>query len=248
MIEQGKKLSVVMPGYNEGSSIYKNLLETIRVLHGMANDFEIIFVNDGSKDDTLQNAQRAADECGNIKIINCQTNCGKGNALKTGVEEASGDYIAFLDADLDLHPSQLKRFIEIMEEKNADAVIASKWHPESKVNYPKRRVFLSIGYYLLLMVLFRLNLRDTQTGLKLFKAPVIKPVMRKILVKRFAYDIEVLTIINHMNYRIADAPITLNFSREDNWGRIQFKDIYHMVNDTLAVFYRLYILKYYDRS
>ena len=181
MIETGKRLSIVMPGYNEGPRIYFNLLETVSVMHELADDFEILFVNDGSSDNTLQNARRAADECENIKIIDCITNSGKGNALKEGVEVASGDFIAFLDADLDLHPHQLKRFIEIMQEKQADAVIASKWHAESKVNYPLRRKIMSICYYLLLLVLFRLNVKDTQTGLKLFKASVIKPVMRKIL-------------------------------------------------------------------
>jgi len=248
MIEMGKKLSVVMPGYNEGPCIYVNLLETVSVLHGLANDFEIVFVNDGSRDDTLQNAQKAAEECGNIKIVHCETNNGKGNALKEGVEAASGDYIAFLDADLDLHPSQLKRFIEIMQEEDADVVIASKWHAESQVNYPLRRKIMSFCYYMLLVVLFRLNVRDTQTGLKLFKAPIIKRVMRMILVKRYAYDIEVLAIINHMKYKIVDAPITINFSRRDHWGRMRLSDVYDVVNDTLAVFYRLYILKYYNCS
>lgn len=246
MIEAGKKLSVVMPGYNEGQCIYTNLLETVRAVRKMAADFEIVFVNDGSKDDTLLNAQRAADECSSIRIVDCKQNCGKGNALKEGVDAARGDYIAFLDADLDLHPSQLLRFIEIMNASQADAVIASKWHPESQVNYPARRKIMSFGYYALLLILFQLNVKDTQTGLKLFRADVIKPVMRKILVKRYAYDIEVLALINHWKYRIVDAPITVNFSREEHWGRIRLKDVLVMVNDTLAVFYRLYIRKYYD--
>ena len=90
-------------------------------------------------------------------------------------------------------------------------------------------------------------MRDTQTGLKLFKAEVIKPVMRQILVKRFAFDIEVLAIINARGYKIISAPIEVVFHRV-SFGRIGFSDIRNMFIDTLAIFYRLHILHYYDKA
>ena len=97
-----------------------------------------------------------------------------------------------------------------------------------------------------MLILFRLNVRDTQTGLKLFKAEVIKPVMRQILVKRFAFDIEVLAIINARGYKITSAPIEVVFHRA-SFGRIGYQDIRNMFVDTLAIFYRLHILHYYDK-
>ena len=96
--------------------------------------------------------------------------------------------------------------------------LAASMHPESKVDYPAIRRVYSWGYYILLLILFRLNVRDTQTGLKLFKAEVIKPVMRQILVKRFAFDIEVLAIINARGYKITSAPIEVVFHRA-SFGR-----------------------------
>lgn len=134
-----------------------------------------------------------------------------------------------------------------MQRENADVVIGSKMHPESKVDYPAIRRVYSWGYYILLLLLFRLNVRDTQTGLKLFKAEVIKPVMRQILVKRFAFDIEVLAIINARGYKIISAPIEVVFHRA-SFGRIGYQDIRNMFVDTLAIFYRLYILHYYDKA
>ena len=134
-----------------------------------------------------------------------------------------------------------------MQRENADVVIGSKMHPESKVDYPAIRRVYSWGYYILLLLLFRLNVRDTQTGLKLFKAEVIKPVMRQILVKRFAFDIEVLAIINARGYKIISAPIEVVFHRV-SFGRIGFRDIRNMFIDTLAIFYRLHILHYYDKA
>ena len=183
----------------------------------------------------------------NTYLVRLPVNQGKGGALREGTAHATGDYIAFCDADLDLAPEQLADFIDRMQRENADVVIGSKMHPESKVDYPAIRRVYSWGYYILLLLLFRLNVRDTQTGLKLFKAEVIKPVMRQILVKRFAFDIEVLAIINARGYKIISAPIEVVFHRV-SFGRIGFSDIRNMFIDTLAIFYRLHILHYYDKA
>jgi len=240
------KLSAIVPGYNEEELIYKNLIEIANELEQLCEDYEVIFVNDGSKDNTLKHAIDASTICEKIKIVDYKKNHGKGNALKEGVSFATGEYIAFIDADLDLHPSQLAGFFDIMDNNNADAVIGSKMHPDSELFYPKSRKIISTGYYIFLLLLFRLNVRDTQTGLKLFKAEALKPVMEKILAKRFAYDIEVLAVLNRKGKRIIDAPIKLVFTRGQSWNRIRFSDFWNTFVDTLAIFYRLYILKYYD--
>ena len=248
MIDLDGKVSIIMPGYNEGKSVYHNLIEADRVFCDMFEDYEIIFVNDGSKDKTLELALKAEHSCHTVKVINCPVNQGKGNALREGTAAAKGKYIVFMDSDLDLPPSQLPRFFEILFEKDADVVIGSKMHPDSVSNYPLRRKIFSFGYYMFLLVLFRLNTHDTQTGLKLFKAEVIKQVMKVILVKRFAFDIEVLSIIKKRGYKIAESPVVLDFNRGPKWGRIQIKDIWDIFVDTLAIFYRLNILHYYDRE
>ncbi|MHA1280143.1 MAG: glycosyltransferase [Candidatus Helarchaeota archaeon] len=247
MIKLNGKVSIIMPGYNEGDQIYPNLVETDRVLSGMFADYEILFVNDGSKDNTLEMALKAERNCSRVRVINYTANHGKGHALKEGTAAARGKYIVFMDSDLDLPPSQLSHFFEIMFEKDADVVIGSKLHPESVSNYPLARKIISYGYYVFLLVLFRLNTHDTQTGLKLFKADVIKPVMTRILVKRFAYDIEVLSIINKLGYKIEESPVVLNFNRGPKWGRIKLNDVWYIFIDTLAIFYRLNILHYYEQ-
>lgn len=196
MAKLSGKLSVLMPAYNEEAIIYENALEAARQICPLADDYELLVIDDGSSDRTKAEIERAAAENPKICCISYQPNQGKGGALREGTAHATGDYIAFCDADLDLAPEQLADFIDRMQRENADVVIGSKMHPESKVDYPAIRRVYSWGYYILLLILFRLNVRDTQTGLKLFKAEVIKPVMRQILVKRFAFDIEVLAIIN----------------------------------------------------
>lgn len=239
------KLSLIMPAYNEGERIFENLHLALEQVLPLADEVELIVVDDGSSDDTLQEIRRAAQTEPRIRAIHSPRNEGKGNALRLGTAAATGTYIAFCDADLDLAPAQLDRFIEILQAEDADAVIGSKMHPQSHVDYPLIRRVYSICYYLLLKVLFRLDTKDTQTGLKLFRAPVIKPVMRCILVKRYAFDIEVLALIRHNHGKICSAPVDLVFHRVAG-GRIKWRDIYRMLWDTAAVFYRLRILHYYD--
>ncbi len=238
-------LSIVMPAYNEEGQIFDNLMETLRIVESFCDRFELVAVDDGSEDATFSEILRAAAKDSRIAALKNETNMGKGYALKAGTESANGEYIAFLDSDLDLPPAQLGSFIRMMEKEKADVVIGSKLHPDSNVDYPLQRQIVSFIYYSIIRCLFHLNIHDTQTGIKLFKANIIKPVMRAILVKRFAYDIEALVLCKHMGAKIVEHPIELVFQRVSPFGRMKFHDLWYTGMDTLAIFYRFYIKKHY---
>ena len=146
---------------------------------------------------------------------------------------------------MDLHPSQLALLLGMLEANDVDAVIGSKWHALSHVDYPLIRKVYSRAYYTMVRLLFGLPLRDTQTGLKVFRSHVLDKVFPYVLVKRFAFDIEVLALAHHWKYTIIDAPVTLDFRR--TIGRLSWKHALAVLVDTLAVFYRLKVLRYYDR-
>ncbi len=239
-------VSIIIPGYNEGTHIFDNLLEIDCFAKKTFRDYEIIFVNDGSTDDTQNKSELAALESSKIRILKCRKNYGKGYALRLGTEVIKGQYTVFIDADLELHPSQLPRFFKIMVTENADAVIGSKSHPESQLNYPFGRRFLSSIYNKLINILFHLNLHDTQTGLKLFKSEVIQPAMKKTTVNRFAYEIEILSLLNQMGAVIKECPIILKYNRINRWGRIRIGDIIQVFFDTLLIFYRIHFTKFYE--
>jgi glycosyltransferase involved in cell wall biosynthesis len=239
-------LSILMPAYNEAHSIAENVCETVETMQALGIDFEILVIDDGSMDGThaaASNVLKTWPE--HVRVVRCARNEGKGNALICGACYSKGDRVAFLDADMDLHPEQLARFLEIMEARSADAVIGSKFHPDSKVDYPRVRRLYSFLYYLLVRALFGLPVRDTQTGIKLFKRPVLQHVLPRILVKRFAFDLELLANIHHFGYRIVEAPVTVNFKRL--CSRLRFTAVWNVFLDTLAIFYRMRILRYYDR-
>lgn len=240
------KISIIMPAFNESAHILSNLREVVRTFESFSCDYEVLLVDDGSPDRTYLHAARVlVEHPERVRIVRYDENQGKGNALIAGFGYSTGDYIVFLDADMDLHPSQLPRFFQILDDQEADVVIGSKRHPDSQVDYPLIRRIYSWGYYSLVRLLFGLPLRDTQTGLKLFKRAVLEDVFPRVLAKRFAFDIEILSIAHSHGYKITDAPVRLEFMRE--MGRIKAKHVWVIWLDTLAIFYRLKVRRYYDR-
>jgi glycosyltransferase involved in cell wall biosynthesis len=241
-----EKVSVIMPAYNEADHIAASIEETMRTFNDFGCIWELIVMDDGSDDGTYEIAERYARENPRQVIVKRNPyNLGKGRALKKSLRYVSGDYAIFLDADLDLHPNQVQALFDIMRLDNADIVIGSKMHPNSVVKYPLQRKIISLGYYIFIKILFNLPCHDTQTGLKVFKTEVLRRVFPRILVKKFAFDLEVLVNAHHLGYKLAEAPIVLRSQRE--YSRIGTPAIFKTLWDTLAIWYRMHILKYYDR-
>ncbi len=238
-------LSIVIPAYNEGERIYKNLGIILEEISKFTDDFELVPVNDGSKDNTKDEIKRIAAENSKINPVIYEKNKGKGAAIVEGIKAAKGDVIGFLDADLDIAPSHIASFVAAMNEKNADVVIGSKMHKDSELNYPPMRKVFSFGYYVLLKVLFGLKVKDTQTGIKLYKAKFIKEIVDKLTVYGYAFDIEILALANSMKASIIEMPVKIVFQRGESFGRIRFKDIWKMFTDTIGIWWRLRIKKSY---
>jgi glycosyltransferase involved in cell wall biosynthesis len=237
------EISVVMPAYNEGQRIGESLRATHKVMKKMGRPFEIVVVDDGSGDWTHEEARKAAKTLSGVTVKRSEVNQGKGWALKEGFRLTRGEWVVFLDSDLDIDPAQLSLFFAIQKREGVDVVIGSKRHPDTKLNYPPMRRFLSAGYFFLVKALFGLPLRDTQTGLKLFKAEVLKKAFPKVLIKRYAFDLELLVIAHHYGFSIAEAPVIVNF--RGKFGHIGLRAIFNIFWDTAAVFYRLRIRRSY---
>lgn len=239
-----RQLSVIIPIYNEEQQIYKNLLKMAKMISTFCSDFEIIAVNDGSIDHTEDEISRAVKECPLIRAAGYQENRGKGGAIKYGIKYAKGEYIAFLDADFDLSPMHLKDFIQKIQETDAAAVIGSKLHKDSKVDYPFARRVMSFIYYIMLKMLFHLDVKDTQTGVKLFQAGELLDVIMDVRTTGFAYDIEILALISQNGGKIVEMPVELVFQRKNNWGRIRLSDVLCVLKDTILVYVNMRRMKH----
>ncbi len=238
-------ISVVIPAFNEAEMVTRCLAETVAALETLDAPYEVILVDDGSSDGTAELARAAAELLPRVRVIGNEINLGKGSALARGAFSALGDVVLFVDADLEVHPRQLVLLLERMEATGADVVIGSKLHPASRIDVPSGRHALSVGYYLLVRLLFRLPVHDTQTGLKLFRREPLIRVLPRLLVKRFAHDLEVLVNINRLGYRIEEAPVVVTRTRP--FPRIGWQDVWRIGWDTAAIWYRTYLLRYYDR-
>jgi glycosyltransferase involved in cell wall biosynthesis len=231
------RISFIIPAYNEGENIRKNLLDGLQVIREFGIPFEVVVVNDGSTDNTLTEIMRTAINNPEIVPVTYHRNAGKGNALKVGVKNASGNYIVFMDADLEIHPKHALKFLYMMKATDADVVIGSKRHPDSKIDYPAKRKLLSWGYHLLIKALFDLNLTDTQPGFKLFRKEVLEKELVKVRAQRYAFDLDLLVNAHSDGYKIVEASIELNFSRSCG-GRIGFKTVKSMLKETMGIYYR----------
>ena len=237
-------VSILVPVYNIEKNIEKNINILIEKISPFIENFEIIISDDGSEDNSKKIIEKICKENKNIIGVYSKENHGKGNALKRACEIAKGKYIIFCDGDMEINPSQLENFFEIMNKENADIVIGSKRHKDSIVNYSNIRKIISFVYFMFVKIFFNLPIQDTQTGLKLFKREAIINIFPRILVKAFAYDLEVLVACNSNGKKIVSAPVIVNPNR--HFGFIKLSVLWKTFIDTLAIFYRLNIVKFYE--
>lgn len=239
------KLSVIIPAFRQEKTIKKDIENIENVLEQIRYDYEMVVVVDGKVDKTFENAKKVKSK--KIKVVGYKKNRGKGYAVRYGMARSSGSYIAFIDAGMELDPNGLSMALEHLEWYDADIIVGSKRHPASQVSYPPLRRFFSFGYQMLNFFLFGLKVRDTQAGLKIFRRKVLEKVLPRLLVKRYAFDVEMLAVANRLGFRrIYEAPIKLGYNFSDLTHAADWKNILNMLLDTAAVFYRLRILRFYD--
>ena len=229
-------LSVVMPLHNEGVRITSNVEQTMAVLR-MLGPFEMILVNDGSSDNSGDEIARLAEKFSGEVVSLHLPRSGKGEALRRGAQAARGEFVVFIDSDLDLPPEQILFFVAIQRVKKADAVIGSKMHPDSTVNYPLKRRIYSLGYFWLVKFLFGLPVRDTQTGLKLVRRDLLLKALEKTESRGFTLDLELLVRLVQLGAVMVEAPVVVQHSMK--FGGIGLPVVWQIFRDTWQTWRRV---------
>ena len=243
----GGRLSVVMPVYNLAATIEENLKRTAELFEAHGVRAELVPVDDGSADGTWSAIEAAASGIAGEFVtcvpVHLSENGGKGAALRAGFAASHGEYVMLLDGDLDINPKQTPWFFASLAENGSDIVIGSKRHPKSKVQYPWHRRIVSWVYFTLVRIFIGLPITDTQTGMKLFRRNALEEALSRMLVKTYAFDLELLAIAHSRGAKISEAPVAISFGSK--FGALRPSTVRSMAHDTLAVFYRLKLLKYY---
>lgn len=172
---------------------------------------------------------------------------GKGFAFCYGFNKAQGDYIFFWEGNFQITPQQLLVYKDIMKLVNADIVFASKRHVLSNVHYSLFRRLTSLAYQILIKSLFNLKLAETPTGLILYRREVLEKTIPKIIIKNWTFDLEIFVVASMLGFnRIISAPIEIkrSFAARD----LSFAAIYHIILDTIAIYYRKNIMNYYRQK
>lgn len=239
-------LSLIVPAYKQEKIILENLYELKEVLDQIRYDYEIIVVVDGMVDDTFEKIK--AKKIPKVTCLAYEKNNGKSYAIRLGMSKAKGDYVMFIDSGMEIDPNGISMLMEHMEWYDADIIVGSKRHPASVIHYSVLRKILSYGYYYFVRLIFGLNVRDTQAGIKIYKKKVLEKVLPRLVEKKFAGDLEILVVSRTLGFkRIYEAPIKLNYYLGGVTSAATLKSILGIFVDTLAIFYRSRILRFYNR-
>tara|TARA_Y100001970_G_scaffold293025_1_gene437266 strand:+ start:2322 stop:3476 length:1155 start_codon:yes stop_codon:yes gene_type:complete len=228
-------LSIILPCYNEE----KRIESTFKIIDKYIKDnnlkSEIIFVNDGSTDNTQKLINNFCKNSPTYKNIELSINQGKGYAVKKGVLNSNGKYILFTDSDNSTPISELPKLMHVLDKKNIDICIGSRYldNKTVKIKQPFYRIIISrLGNFLISLLLID-GIKDTQCGFKLFKSNVAKEIFEMQKVKRFGFDMEVLIIAKHYGFKIKEVPVSW-INSEDSRFRL-IKDSFITLKDLLYI-------------
>lgn len=205
------ELTIVLPAYREEETIEICLHRLVASLDDLGISFIARVVVDGPGDRTAEIVRKFPDD--RISVIELAHNVGKGFAIRTGFEDCTSEYVGFIDADLDLHPEGLATALQRLKDadQNVCGAIGSKVHPQSHVEYPLSRRFVSAIYKRFVRIGFSLNLSDTQTGLKVFRTRHINQVLGTLKCNGFEFDLELLCRLARTGSTFLEIPVDLDY-------------------------------------
>ena len=204
------ELSVVVPAYNESDRLPATLSVIKPYLTALGRSWELILVNDGSSDSTMEviRSEEGLDP-GHVRGIDLQPNGGKGRAVAAGVAASKGSLVLISDADFSTPIDELVKLTDAID-AGSDVAIGSRAKRGSKVeiSQPAHRVLMGKIFNLIVQVVVLPGFWDTQCGFKLWKGPAAREVFAEMrLDGNVAFDVEVLYRARRHGYRIAEIPV-----------------------------------------
>ncbi len=202
------KLSLIIPAYNEEKIIADNLDLMTSFLRTKKYDWEIIVVNDGSKDRTPKIVKVISAKNKKIKLVDLRVNQGKGAAIRAGIMVAKGEYVIFSDADLSVPISFIDPFLSALEKKG-EVVIGSRRTANSNIIKHQNILRESMGkvFTMLSKITANTNITDFTCGFKGFTKEAAAKIFSRTTIDRWVYDTEILYLAQKLRYKIVEVPV-----------------------------------------
>lgn len=231
---ENSSISIIIPAYNEEFRIVKTLQRLIQYLEKKGFTYEIIVVDDGSKDNTVKVIEEGIDKAVNLKVISLGVNRGKGYAVKEGMLSASGDYVMFMDADGSTEIDEVEKLISAIK-AGADVAIGSRLVKDGGVKVSSsliRKILRKILNIVVRLLLFS-GINDTQCGFKMFTKASAKKLFQAQQLTGYGFDMEILFLARRFGYKVVEVPV--------NWkavgkGKLNiFRDSFKIFADILRI-------------
>lgn len=208
------KLSIVVPCYNEEMRITNGFNHYFTYLNSQKYSWELIFVNDGSQDKTLEILQKLSKGKPNIKIISYKKNRGKGYAIVQGVKLSKGKFVLFTDIDHSVPIETIESFFNYFR-KGYKVIIGSRRISGSRIliRQPYWREFLGRGFTLIVNIFIYPGIKDATCGFKAFETKTARKIFNKIKVYDWAFDAEILFLCKKNKMNIIQAPVSWKDAR-----------------------------------
>ncbi|HEU0051279.1 MAG TPA: dolichyl-phosphate beta-glucosyltransferase [Patescibacteria group bacterium] len=221
--------SIIIPAYNEEKKIEYAVREVSHAFARFGATYEIIVVDDGSRDRTGLIVRKLAKSIPYLRLIRHRKNSGKGAAIKTGVRHARGRLLFFLDADLSTHPREFAEFLPYLEEY--DVVFGSRRTRGTTITkrQPRFRIWAGKLFNFFVRSALQVPFRDTQCGFKAFHRRV-RPLFLRLTSKRWVFDAEFLANAVHRGFSLKELPVTWHHGRE---SRVRLRDVFNIFRELL---------------
>jgi dolichyl-phosphate beta-glucosyltransferase len=238
MTNPSVELSLIIPAFNEQQRIAATLETLLQFLQVRFESFEILVVDDGSTDETANVVRQFFEARPNVRLLEQGSNQGKGRAIQRAVQESRGEYILFMDADLPYDLAAVEVLMTALRSKY-DLAIGSRHMQGSKIRgVPMLRYFSGQVFSLLVAVLMFPGIRDTQCGLKGFRAEAARQIFQRVSIRKFGFDVEALYIARKHKYAILPIPVQMTDFRTDSRVRL--------LHDSSRMFLDLFTIRWND--
>ncbi|XP_041060452.1 dolichol-phosphate mannosyltransferase subunit 1 [Carcharodon carcharias] len=208
---RGDRYSVLLPTYNERENLPLIVWLLVRYFDESGFDYEIIVIDDGSPDGTLEVAKQLEQIYGSDKILlrPRAKKLGLGTAYIHGIQHATGNFVIIMDADLSHHPKFIPEFIKKQKEGNYDVVSGTRYRGDGGVfGWDLRRKLISRGANFVTQVLLRPGASDLTGSFRLYRKEVLQKLVEKCVSKGYVFQMEMIVRARQLNYSIGEVPIT----------------------------------------